>query len=127
MLHTFFIHLRQKELEVIDEPETELEVVDKSEPEVVDESGPEAPVLIELEVVDELDSEVDEAELALEVEEPPINTRVELPTEPIMELMPFLTAMILRSPDFYDPLLIFIQDMITGDWCLGIWISFQWN
>jgi len=61
----------------------------------------------------------------------PIETLVDLPTEPTRELVPYLAAMrtsfFLRSPDVYDPLQIFLQERFTGDWCLGMWVSFQWS
>ena len=49
------------------------------------------------------------------MKEPLIETRINLPVEPIMELVPSLTAMSLssaislRSPDIYDPLYIFLH------------------
>ena len=61
-------------------------------PEAVDKPVPEPPVLVEPDIIDELDSEVvDEAELEPELEENIIETLVDLPAEPIMELVPSLT------------------------------------
>jgi len=106
-----------KEAEVVDES--------KSEPEVVNEPDPESPVLVEfdvfekprseiiaeLESVPESEPEVEEPEL--EVVELLIGTLIDLPAESTMELLLSLPSMripvSLRSPDLYDPLLIFLQ------------------
>ena len=73
------------ELEVIDksEPEPEPEAFDESEPDIIDE--PE-----------------------LKVEESFIENLIELPLEPTIELVSSLTAILLRSPDVYDPSQIFL-------------------
>jgi len=62
---------------------TELEVVDKSEPEVVDES----------------ESEVIEPEPEAEVEAPLVETFVDLPTEPIMEVVIFVSYDVFLIPE----------------------------
>ena len=69
----------------------------------------------------------------IKVEELSIETLVDLPipVKPTMELVQSLTTMrtslSLRLPDVYDSLQIFLQERITWDWCLNIWVSFQWS
>ena len=58
---------------------------------------PEPPILVEPKVVDEVEQErelevVDDPEPEPEVEEPLIETPVDVPANPIMELVPSLTA-----------------------------------
>jgi len=59
-----------------------------------------------------------------EVEEPPIETLVDLPTEPTMELVSFFTAkratLSLRSPDVYNSLQIFLQEIRSEE--IGIMV-----
>ena len=74
----------------------------------------ELPIHAEPEIVDKLELEVDESEPEpkleeSEVKESLIETIVDLPVEPTMELVPSLTAISLRSLNVYDPLQIFLQ------------------
>ena len=85
------------------------------------ETDPEPPIFAEPEAVDQPQPQpdiVDEPEL--EVEEPLIETLVELPVEPIMELVPSLTAIPLSSPDVYNPMQIFLQE--TGSQEISLFI-----
>jgi len=47
------------------------------------------------------------------VNEPLIETLVDFPVEPTIE--PYLTCIFLRSPDVYDPLKIFLQEIGSPD------------
>ena len=82
------------------------------------DSDLEPPVLIEPNIIDKPESEVVDELVSLQEEfflpltetEELINTLVELLVEPIMELVPSLIAILLRSPDIYDSLQIFLQE-----------------
>jgi len=73
----------------------EFEVVEESEPKVVEDSEPE--------------QKIEESES--EVEEPLIETHIDLPEESTMKLISFLTAISLRSSDIYDLLQIFLREI----------------
>jgi len=49
------------------------------------------------------------------VEEPFIETLVDLPPELTMKLMSFLIVICLRLPDMYDPLQIFLQETVSQE------------
>ena len=77
---------------------------------LISQPDPEPPALDEPNIIDEPDSVViDEAELESEVKEHLIETLVNLPMEPTMESS--LTTISLRSPDVYDSLQIFLQEI----------------
>ena len=92
--------LKNKVVEVVEDPKPEPEV-DKPElgPEIVAE-------LVSLQ--EEISSR------PMKVVELYVKTLVDLPTKPTMKLVPSLAAMraslLLRSPDLYDPLQIFLQE-----------------
>ena len=91
------------------------------------DSDPEPPVLVEPDIVDEPNSEVvgkselesEMKESVQEVEEPLIETLVDLPAEPTMDLVPSLTTMraslFLRLSDVYDPLQVFLQETCSHE------------
>jgi len=75
------------------------------------EINSEPPILAEPEAVNELEPKSHTVyEPELEVKEPLIKTLVKLSVEPTMELVPSLTCILLRSPDVYDLLQIFLQE-----------------
>jgi len=95
----------------------ELNIVDKPESEAVNEPKPEP----EAKVVDELITLQEEFILPpTEVEELYIGTLVELLVEPIVELVLYLTAIPLRSPDIYDLLQIFLQETRSQETSLSM-------